>query len=642
MIYLEPKLSKRGFKPDPVMDLVEWADTFLYLPKESASEYGKYRSSRTPFVIEPLKELSMTSKTSKVIVEKPSQQAATTMGLIMILGIIDMWGGPIQIFFPTERLGTSFSKKRLDPTIRDTKRLQGKIKEKQSKDSSDTILEKIFPGGSLKIVGANSGASFRSETVKYLILDDFDDYEANIGGAEKGEGDPGELAERRTGSFKRHKIYYNSTPTIRGLSNIDNAFLDSSMGFWSIPCPRCGKYQKLLWPQLKFDRENLSWVYYECLFCQFKIPESDKATFLFQGKYIHEHPERKDRGFNYNALSAPVGFHYTWKIIADTWLKSYKNPQKRKAFFNTLMAEAYEEEGSQPAWEIISARAEPYRITEVPERALILSAGVDVQENRLVLVVIGWGRDEEAWLLLKDEIYGNPEKKEVWNELDEKVLNRKWQHASGIDLVIISMAVDAGYLPNVVYNYARIHQNVIAVKGQPGPGRPVIGRPTKQDVDYEGKIIKNGVLLWPIGDFTVKTIIYNRLSQKKEAETGPEIPGYIHFPIGLEDDFYQQLTAEKKITRYVKGYPVEEWVKIQPRNDYLDAFKYAYAAALRAGLQSVDFNRLEKDLEVEKEQIEIKKDETKKQESPIASQELQDRSGIDSIRNFKRPSWINR
>jgi phage terminase large subunit GpA-like protein len=204
-----------GIRADRDIDLLEWADTYFYLPRESSAEHGKYRSLRTPMVREILLELSPNSKTEEVVVQKPTQLAGTTAAIIFLTGTADIAPGPSLCIQPTEALATSFSKKKIDPTVRsviaNSGRLKDKIKDQKSRDSNNTILEKTFPGGSWRFAGSNSPAVYRSESVRYIILDDYDGFDPNVGG----EGDPGELADRRTGTFKNRKIYKNSTPTMR-------------------------------------------------------------------------------------------------------------------------------------------------------------------------------------------------------------------------------------------------------------------------------------------------------------------------------------------------------------------------------------------------------------------------------------------
>jgi len=226
---------------------------------------------------------------------------------------------------------------------------------------------------------------------------------------------------------------------------------------------------------------------------------------------------------------------------------------------------------------------------EVPEKAMLLVAGVDTQDNRLEVVVMGYGRDEEAWLVYYSPIFGDPDQPEVWKQLDQ-ILTQTYPHPSGAQLHIESMGVDTGgHKTQAVYNYCRTRAPVVfALQGASTPGRPIIGNPSKQDIDYLGRKMKNGVSLYNIGTDVAKGLIYNRL---KLAEPGP---GYYHFPIGLPEEFYKQLTAEKLVTGYDnQGFKKMRWVKTRERNDVLDCYVYAYAAAVKAGVSRMDWDKIE-------------------------------------------------
>lgn len=239
-------------------------------------------------------------------------------------------------------------------------------------------------------------------------------------------------------------------------------------------------------------------------------------------------------------------------------------------------------------WKVLRARVEPYKPFHVPAGGKVITLGVDVQENRLAVVVKAWGRDLESWLVWWGEMYGDPATQEVWAQLDD-LLRRHYVLDNGISVHALCCAVDSGDNTQIVYNYARKRNPlVMAVKGMSVAGRPIIGHPTYQDVDYQGTKIKEGVLLWPIGTDTAKSLIYMRL---KIEQAGP---GYIHFYEGLTDDYFRGLTAEKKRTKYVRGYPKEEWVLPSgERNEPLDCEVYALAAAMRLGLDRIDWNKVD-------------------------------------------------
>jgi len=574
---------KKGIAPDEDLNFLEWADKYMWLPRESTKEYGKYRSDRTPMVKEILLELSPSSPTEEIVVQKPTQLAGTTIGIIFLLAMADMSPGPALCIQPTGDLAKSFSKKKiattLETTVKNSGRLKGRIKDAKSRDSGNTILEKTFPGGSWRFAGSNSPAVYRSESVRYLMLDDFDEFDANIGG----QGDPGELADRRTGSFKNRKIYKNSTPTLKDLSNIERAYNASSQGRFEVPCPFCGEYQYLVFGGkdkkygIKFERNDNGEVIsakYMCKFCHEFIEEHHKTEMLLAGKYVHKFPHRKVKGFKYNALYTPLGWVNNWVKIVELFLAAKDNQEKLQAWTNTIMAEVFELKGSRPGWKRLSSRAEPYKILTVPAGGLLLACGVDVHDSRLDVIVRAWGREEENWLTYWTRLYGDVTKMEVWSQLDN-ILGMEFKHESGVGLRIASMAVDSGDNTQIVYNYCRQRRPVVmAIYGNQRKNQPI--------------------KIWPIGTDSAKSIIYQRFNL---TEPGP---GFYHFPVGIDDEYYQQITAEKLVTTYDRrGYPQKAWQNVRGnrQNHALDAEVYCYAAAIRAGLVTMDFDAIDRQIE---------------------------------------------
>lgn len=587
---------KAAVLPDPYITFPEWAEEKFVLPKESSKEYGKYRIERTPFVREPLYELSPMSPTQEVVLIKPTQLAGTTIALIFLLGIADLYPGPAAFITVTVDMAKRFSKKRLTPSVKLLPCLKGKVKTIKSRDSQNTILMKEYPGGSWMLGGSNAAAAYRSESFKYVILDDYDGFDMDI----EGEGDPGELADRRTGSFSDSKIYKNSTPTIKGASNIERDFEPTSQGYFNVPCPHCNEYQYLRWGGkdsgfgIMFTRDDdnqIVDVWYECEHCHKRIDEHKKAWMLEHGKYVHKYPSRPKRGFKYNALCSPLGWKNTWKVIAEKFLIAAKDlksgkPQKMKAWMNTMMAESWEEQGTSPEWESLSVRCEPYPDKHVPAGGLFLTAGVDTQDNRLAVLIRAWGRGEESWLVYHTEIWGDPNSPDVWDQLD-MILNAGYQHTDGHILQVSSTCIDAmGHRTQAVYNYCRTRfPRIVAIQGIPGENKPIMGlKPSMVDVDWAGQIIKGGCQLWKVGGHQAKITIYSRLQMAGQGA------GVYHWGHETTDEYFRQLTAEKLTLRYVKGYPRYEWVKdAGTANEALDIEVYAYAAALRFGMNRPGF-----------------------------------------------------
>lgn len=627
---------KSGLKPDPYIDFVEWANKNMVLTTENSVEPGRYRSSRTPYVEEILRELSPQSPTQEVVVIKPTQFGFTTLANIVLFATADLYPGPSMMALPTGALAEKHSKKKVSPSVKKIKPLRGKIKDSKSRDSGNTILLKEYPGGSWAFTGANSPAAARSDSIRYLILDDYDGFPPVAGG----EGPPGPLFKKRTDAFgNRRKIYINSTPTEKGASAIDEEYEESSQGLFCVRCPYCKEYIYLEFggkdkdSGIKFNHNDgeVYEAWYICQECGGRIGEHHK-TFMFAPgnyKYIHRYPERKKRGFKVNAFASPLGW-LSWISVCDEFLKCKGDQESLRVWVNTRLAESFEVYGDKPEWERIKARAEIYAPRKCPAGCMMITASVDVQDNRLAVLVRGWGRDEESWLLHHEEIYGDPAKMEVWNAIDE-IRDYNFEHVSGVNLQIVSMGVDiGGHNTQEVYNYCRARgPQVFALQGASKPNKPVLGKPTLQDITWRGKTIKNGVQLWSVGADTAKSTIYGRLKLQKD-ESKSNNPRYYHFYEGLEDEFYQQLCAEKRVTRFIRGFPKVEWVKIRPRNEVLDLEVYAYAAAIRAGLLRMDWDALESAMvkKAEPEQQQKKQRETRIETQPRAAR--------------NRPAWFNR
>lgn len=623
---------KIGLRPDPELSVTEWSNKYRVLPKKSSSEPGKYRSHRTPYVHEIMNCLSPSSTVPEVCIMKATQLGFTTIGENWFYYVVDVAPGPFMMVLPTVELAKDHSKQKLAPAIQEMPRLRGKIRDNRSRDSGNTIQVKEFPGGILFLSGSNSGSFFRQRSIRYLFLDDIDGFEMDVGG----EGDPCELARKRTDTYSsRKKIFEVSTPTVKGISRIEKSFEESDQRYYFVSCPHCGGMQRLEFGGegrecgLKFTRdehENVTDVWYKCAYCHERIDEYHKTDMLEQGEWRPTYPEREKRGYQLSSLYSPLGW-VSWKQIVQEFLKAKDNRERLKVWTNTRLGLPFEEKGEQPDWVSLSTRAEPYEMLTVPAGGLLLTAGVDIQENRIAMVIRAWGRGEENWLVYWGELYGNPaETPGIWAELDS-LLNRTYPHELGAELSIISMAIDAGYHTQTVYNYCRKRSpKVIAVKGQAVSGKPVIGRPSQQDITWQGVKIPNGVQLWPVGSDTAKATIYARLEQSKPG------PGYYHFFMGTDEEYFQQLTAEKQITKYVKGYPKLEWVKVGPRNEALDCEVYAYAAAIRAGLARMDWNSLEKLVMGEKQDD---------RSAPKPEKPLVPRQGHWLDRSM-RQSWIRR
>ena len=602
-----------GLRPPKPMSVSAWADGHRVLSKSSSAEPGQWNTGRTPYLREIMDSLSTADPTPLVVFQKPTQIGGTECGNNWVGSIIAQGLGPTMIVLPTSNAAKKASKTRVSPMIVDTPALRGRVREARSRDSGNTTFLKEFDGGVLIFAGANSATDLKSSPVRNLFLDEIEEYPDDV----DGQGDPEELAEKRTDTFARRKVFKVSTPTIVG-GRIDQAYRASDQRLYFVPCPHCGHEQALRFAQLRWetrkrwervdgatgeileaepdapgaiehDTEELVAIGYECEACGVQIGEESKPEMLARGRWIAQNPgPDRAAGFKLNALYSPLGW-FGWRKVVLAWLKAQKDTTGAlaKTFHNTVLGEAYEEPGETVEVHWLLKRVEVWRIGErVPAGALLLFAGIDVQGNRLEVRVWGYGRNAETWLVDRHVIFGAPASDDVWRALDQ-LLERAWPHELGGKLRITAAAIDAsdGNTTHFVRTFARRWaptRRVIAVKGQAVQGKPLLGRPSDQDVTARGKVIRHGVKLWPMGSDTGKATFYARL---RIEEPGP---GYVHLPSGLPDEEFEQLVAERLQTRYIRGHPKREWhLDRGRRNEALDCRVMADAAAEYAGIRGL-------------------------------------------------------
>jgi phage terminase large subunit GpA-like protein len=558
----------------------------LRLSPEDSGEHGQYQSIRAPYQAGIMDACS--DPTIESVVFMSSAQVGKTTILKAVVGYyIDQDPSIILVIYPTLELAEAFSKDRLAPMLRDTPCLRAKVADPKARDSGNTLLHKNFPAGRITIVGANSPAGLSARPIRIVLVDEASRCARSAGT----EGDPIALGFKRTRTFWNRKKVMCSTPTIKGECRIETAYQATDQRRFFLPCPQCNEYQILEWRHVTWPKGKPAEAVYKCPHCHHEITEQEKLLMLHEGEWrpTAEGPEGA-AGFHLSELYSP------WSTVREMAIDHVEatrgGRETLQTWVNTSLGETWkEDQGERPDWASLQARAEPYQVLSVPAGGLFLTAGIDVQDDRLAVVTVAWGRGEESWVIYWGEIYGDPSQPGgVWAQLDD-LLTRGYEHESGALLHVTGAAVDSGHQTHAVYNYVRTRApRVVAVKGMGQMGRPIITRPSAQDVQYKGSIIKNGVHLWPVGTDGAKRQIYHRLKITEPA------PGYVHFPIGLPEEFYEQLAAEKLVTRYKHGVPYGEWVQLRPRNEAIDAVVYAYAAAIRAGMGRLDWGRLEQGL----------------------------------------------
>jgi len=501
-------------------------------------------------------------------------QLGKTEGINNVVGyMISEAPGPAMFVQPTIEMAKRLSKQRLESLIHETPRLAEKIAPARSRDSGNTLFSKEYPGGILLLTGANSATGLRSAPCRWVLLDEVDAFPHDV----DGEGDPCALAERRASTFSRRKIILTSTPTVKDMSRIESEYLASDQRRYFLPCPHCGHMQYLQWKNLQWRDGDPKTAAYVCESCGTHIREHYKSEMLRKGEWraTATGEDKRTAGFHLSSLYSPLGWK-SWEEIVGEFLRAKNDAPLLKTFVNTVLGETWEEEvGARLGADGLRERAEFYESNTVPEGASLVTAGVDVQDNRVAVGLYAWGEGEECWLMWHGEIYGDPAGKKLWSQVDD-IINRTYPRADGESVKVSAVGIDSGgHYTSEVYAYCRERRKrgVFALKGQSQRNKPPIGKPSKVDINYKGQVLKNSAELFPVGVDTIKSTLFGRL---KHNETGP---GYIHFHNEAGQEYFKQLTAERQVVRYVKGFAIREWKK-KPgdRNEALDVLVYSYAA----------------------------------------------------------------
>lgn len=461
---------------------------------------------------------------------------------------VDRDPSPILLIQPTLDMAEAWSKDRLAPMVRDTPALRGKIKDARSRDSGNTLLHKQFPAGHITMAGANSPASLASRPIRIVLCDEVDRYPASAGT----EGDPISLARKRSTTFWNRKLLMGSTPTVKGASRIESAFETSDQRYYEVPCAHCDTMDRLTWPNVKWPEDEPRSAYYACPHCGGVLTDADKARMLPRGTWRATAESDGVAGFHVSELYSPW---VTFGQMAAAFVEAKRTPETLRAWINTSLGETWVEKGEAPNWESVLAHRVDYESGEVPDGVIALTSGVDVQKNRLVYVVRGFGKEMFSALVEHGELYGDTDQPEVWARLGN-LLATRW----GDDMEIQVMCVDSGYRSDRVYEFARRFSQVRATKGHDVQSAPI--KASKIDVSIRGRVVKQGLQLWHIDAGHFKSWVHGRI------EWPLTEPGAWILPQDVSDEYCKQIVSESRLT-LANGRKV--WKQMSPDNHYLDA-----------------------------------------------------------------------
>lgn len=553
-------------RPRPVRTVSDWADRNRVLTSKGSGEPGQWRTDRTPYLREPMDCLSVTSPVQRVVMMWAAQLGKTELGLNWLGYVMDHAPAPMLVVLPTLEVRKRWVRQRLDPLLTDTPAIRRIFDSRRSRDAMNAEDLKDFPGGILVIGGANSPASLASMPIRYVLCDEVDRFPWEVGQ----EGDPLGLIDERTKTFPRRKVVLVSTPTVEGASRIAAEYDRSDRRRYHVPCPECGEYQVLRWKHEDGSyglthSKTTGRTYYVCRHCGALIDEHHKPEMLARGRWIAEAPEVPVRGYHLSGLYSPLGLGFTWAELWAKWEETQGDTANLKRFINTTLGETWREAGDSIEDISLLSRLEDY-----PEgqRYALVTAGVDVQKDRLEATVAGWRAGEECWALDHLILPGDTARPDVWDDLDDAL------QAAGVQVA----AVDAGYNSSMVHAFCEKRRWAVPTKGIPGMGRPLI-EDAKRRAQRLRVRRKKGAPIEPVGVDQGKVLIYSRL---KLMEAGP---GYVHFQRGaaFDEEYFAQIAAERLVTKVKGTRPFQEWVQTRPRNEALDCLLLALVACRLSG-----------------------------------------------------------
>lgn len=525
----------------------------------------------------------------KITVMGPTQLLKTELINNIVGYFMHQDPAPVIVMQPTGKMAEAWSKDRLDKMLRDTPALKSLVGERRSKEGDNTILHKSFPGGHITVVGSNSPSDLAMRPVRITLRDEVDKYPRSAGN----EGDPSKLIQERSATFWNALDVGVCSPTVQGDSAIEAEYELSDKRAFHGKCPFCKELEELRWEQVRWSEENPEQsAHYVCSKCDRPWVETDRLNAISKGEYVATAPFAGHAGFKVNKIASP------WEglnVLVKKWLESQNSPEKLKTFVNTQLAETWQERGEVPEFKRLYERRESWKLNQLQSGIVFLTAGADVQKDRIEVEIVGWGRDKQSWSVDYRVIMGDTATEPPWLELD-KIQNETWRTDSNQDLQLRMLAVDSGYNTTHVYNWVKKKSadRVRAIKGSDHL-QMTFGQPKDVDIARDGSKLKRACKVWPVGVSVIKSEFYSWLKLDGAGDDGKYLPGFCHYP-QFEEEFFKRVCSEQLVEKKVNGRTVNRWVKIHERNEPLDCRIYARAAAAMFGIDrfsEVDWDKLE-------------------------------------------------
>jgi phage terminase large subunit GpA-like protein len=539
--------------PPPQMALSTWLEASIVLPEGLCAVPG------------PMRLYSYQREIADAIgdpeIERVTLQKAARIGFsVLVAAAIGHYCGndpsPILCLLPVESDCRDFMTSDIEPLFAASPALAGVLKAdlvgQRGRRGRNTILSRQFPGGSLKIVAAKSPRNLRRHTSRILFIDEADGCETSA------EGDPIDLATKRTLTFPDRKIILGSTPIDEETSHVSRAYAASDMRVFEVPCPACGTFTELSWAHIEWQPGEPETAAYRCPHCNGPIEEEHKPRMVEAGRWRLTRPEVKGHaGFRLNALVSLL-HNARWGVLAAEFLAAKDDPSRLKPFVNTVLAEPWRQQGDELEEDALLSRVEDFGLVKIPPEVLVITAGCDVQADRLEVSFAGWARDGTCFVLAHTVIYGPTDAEQVWIDLDD-VLKQRWPHPLGGTIGVDAAAIDAGdggmFDKVLKFCAARAARRVWAIKGAAGFARPAF----KASAALKGRASQR---LYIVGVDSLKSLLFQRLKRGQS----------IRFSNTLDSSYFEQLASERLVTRYLRGRDERRFERIPGRRaETLDA-----------------------------------------------------------------------
>lgn len=583
-----PRLFNRlahGLRPRDRISVSQWADAHRVISTKQGAEAGPWRTDRNPLLREPMDALG---KPGDVVLMFPIQLGKTEVLLNDLGYTMDRDPCPVMVCLPGEVSLNKWVAQKLQPMIDETPVVRRSLTSVASREASNTRTFKDFAGGQLYVEHAGSPSRLKSSTVRKLRVDELDEFAANLAGGD----DPVEMLNGRTSAYPgQASRAYVSTPQLRSSSRIFWLWEQSDQRRFHLPCPHCGEMQPLVWPGLRWStaghigQPRRAW--YVCRECGAEIDEYAKPQMFAAGQWVPERPGARIRGYTANCLYYPLGLGPRWADMADRWLDAQGDPARLKTFINDRLAEPWEDKATAHVRaNLVQERAIAYPLRTAPRGVVRITAGVDTQDDRLEVHIVGWGAGRRWWTIDYAVLPGDPALADVWTAAAE-LLNRPIEHASGALMQVEATSFDMlGHRTEHVKNFVRQRRvrRPMASYGAKANTAPVLSRAKLQDVTWRGQTDKRGVHVFQIGTVDAKHALFAQLAADHDArekwlnlpdsDDKPALELQCHFSEDLPDEFFTGLVSEV----YNPSKNRFEKRRGSVRNEPLDTWVHAYAA----------------------------------------------------------------